>query len=176
MKVGDLFQIKDHTKISNEQLDTIFNNFCFEIVEVEEYKVVFVARERIENGSRYTLSQNSYTFEEFLKDAPKAQPYLGLIHANKETKLEKEDVKKFYLKTLPQLGWSISHHVENSIKFKRDKEDLEIELLMAEAREFIQALRETGIAVSQTNEKRIVSGVWFDDDCKAFYVSTKEAQ
>ncbi|MDP3027791.1 MAG: hypothetical protein Q8N63_08870 [Nanoarchaeota archaeon] len=32
-------------------------------------------------------------FEEFLKDAPKAQPYLRLIHANKETKLEKEETE-----------------------------------------------------------------------------------
>ncbi len=51
----------------------------------------------------------------------------SILSSSYSTKLEKEDVKKFYLKTLPQLGWNISHHVENSIKFKRDKEDLEIE-------------------------------------------------
>ncbi len=62
----------------------------------------------------------------------------SIISSSYSTKLDKAEIKNFYLKTLPQMGWSISHHVENSVKFKRDKEDLEIEFATEDQMEVVR--------------------------------------
>lgn len=48
-----------------------------------------------------------------------------------ETKITKEDgnfeeLKDFYIDTLPQLGWSIQENKENSVSFTREDEEVEI--------------------------------------------------
>lgn len=62
----------------------------------------------------------------------------SIISSSYSTKLDKSEIKNFYLKTLPDMGWSISHHVENSVKFKRDKEDLEIEFTEEDQMEVVR--------------------------------------
>lgn len=51
----------------------------------------------------------------------------SIISSSYSSNLDKNEVKIFYLKTLPQMGWSVVRNSIDSAKFKRDKEDLEIE-------------------------------------------------
>ncbi len=51
----------------------------------------------------------------------------SIISSSYKSKINKNDVKKFYIKTLPDLGWIIEKNIENNLVFKRDKEQLEIE-------------------------------------------------
>lgn len=44
-----------------------------------------------------------------------------------EAKISSEDIKNFYVKTLPQMGWKIKKKEGSKISFKREKESLEIE-------------------------------------------------
>jgi len=51
----------------------------------------------------------------------------SIITSSYSTNLEPKQVKFFYSKTLPEMGWRVANNDENSVKFKREKEDLEIE-------------------------------------------------
>ena len=51
----------------------------------------------------------------------------SIITSSYSTNLEPKQVKFFYLKTLPEMGWRVANNDENSVKLKREKEDLEIE-------------------------------------------------
>lgn len=51
----------------------------------------------------------------------------SIISSNYKSKNSKGEVKKFYIKTLPDMGWAIEKNLENKLVFKREKEQLEIE-------------------------------------------------
>ncbi|MBM3580226.1 MAG: hypothetical protein FJX34_05590 [Alphaproteobacteria bacterium] len=52
----------------------------------------------------------------------------SIISSSYSTTASLEQVRKFYLTTLPQMGWSLTSSEHNSLNFQRDKEKLEIEL------------------------------------------------
>ncbi len=56
----------------------------------------------------------------------------SIITSSYSTNLEQEKVKTFYLKTLPEMGWNITRNAKDSIDFKREKENLEIEFAKEE--------------------------------------------
>ncbi len=60
----------------------------------------------------------------------------NIISITYSTKLDLTNIKNFYLKTLPQIGWEVvaNEFLENSdiIYFKRDQETLEIEFIKGE--------------------------------------------
>lgn len=62
----------------------------------------------------------------------------SIIASSYSTNLEQKQIKIFYLKTLPEMGWNIAQNTENSIKFKREKEDLEIEFAEEEKMQVVR--------------------------------------
>ncbi|MBU6140763.1 MAG: hypothetical protein KGP29_04300 [Proteobacteria bacterium] len=56
----------------------------------------------------------------------------SIITSSYSTNLEREKIKIFYLKTLPEMGWNITGNAKDSIEFKREKENLEIEFAKEE--------------------------------------------
>lgn len=62
----------------------------------------------------------------------------SIISSSYSSKIDEKKVRNFYLKTLPQMGWNTSHHNENSIKFKREKEALEIEFAKEEKMQVVR--------------------------------------
>lgn len=51
----------------------------------------------------------------------------SIISSSYKSKSNKDEVKIFYIKTLPDMGWSVEKNLENKVVFKREKEQLEIE-------------------------------------------------
>ncbi len=51
----------------------------------------------------------------------------SIISSSYSSNLDHNEVKIFYLKTLPKMGWGVVRNSIDSAKFRRDKEDLEIE-------------------------------------------------
>lgn len=53
----------------------------------------------------------------------------SIMSSTYETKNNLEEVKKFYLETLPQMGWKSSKKKNAKVFFKRENEELEIETI-----------------------------------------------
>jgi len=53
----------------------------------------------------------------------------SIISSSYTTNLTEKQIRNFYLKTLPQMGWDIVKNVEKGSSFKRENENLEIEFL-----------------------------------------------
>lgn len=51
----------------------------------------------------------------------------SIISSSYKSKSSKNEIKIFYIKTLPDMGWAIEKNLENKVVFKREKEQLEIE-------------------------------------------------
>jgi hypothetical protein len=51
----------------------------------------------------------------------------SIISSSYKNKSSKDEVKEFYAKTLPDMGWQQIKNLENKLIFKREKEQLEIE-------------------------------------------------
>lgn len=70
----------------------------------------------------------------------------SIISSSYSTDLTKNQIKDFYLQTLPQMGWTITRNAEDVIDSKRDKEKLEIEFATEEkaqvVRFFVSSLTE----------------------------------
>lgn len=52
----------------------------------------------------------------------------SIVASSYLTYLERNKIKSFYVRTLPQMGWRLSTFTANIVNFERDKEDLEIEI------------------------------------------------
>jgi imidazoleglycerol phosphate synthase glutamine amidotransferase subunit HisH len=62
----------------------------------------------------------------------------SIITSSYSTNIEQKKIKTFYLQTLPQMGWNITRNAENSINFKREKENLEIEFAKEERAQVVR--------------------------------------
>jgi len=51
----------------------------------------------------------------------------SIVSSTYTTKIKEKDVRDFYLKTLPPMGWKIVKNIQEKIVLKRDRENLEIE-------------------------------------------------
>ncbi len=62
----------------------------------------------------------------------------SIIFSSYSTKIDLIQIKNFYLKTLPQMGWSVIKNSENSASFKRENESLEIEFRKEDEKNIVQ--------------------------------------
>ncbi len=53
----------------------------------------------------------------------------SIMSSSYESKTSLENIKKFYGKTLPQMGWNLKKIESSKLLFVREKENLEIELI-----------------------------------------------
>lgn len=51
----------------------------------------------------------------------------SIISSSYASTISHKEVRNFYIKTLPQMGWQIVKNLENKVVFKRERENLEIE-------------------------------------------------
>jgi hypothetical protein len=52
----------------------------------------------------------------------------SIMSSSYETKISAEKIKSFYQKTLPQMGWKMKKTDSKKLAFKRENENLEIEI------------------------------------------------
>lgn len=52
----------------------------------------------------------------------------SIMSSSYETKIGSEEIKSFYQKTLPQMGWKMKKTITKKLVFKRENESLEIEI------------------------------------------------
>lgn len=64
----------------------------------------------------------------------------SIISSSYSTTASLEQVRKFYLTTLLQMGWSLTGSGQNSLNFQRDKEKLEIELATEDKQNIVKFL------------------------------------
>jgi hypothetical protein len=55
-----------------------------------------------------------------------------------ESEVDFDQVKNFYIKTMPQMGWKISQNSKRKIIFYRQKQKLEIELIVQKGRNLVK--------------------------------------
>ena len=53
----------------------------------------------------------------------------SIVSSTYNSNLNQKEVRDFYIKTLPQMGWQIVKNLEEKIALKRERENLEIEFL-----------------------------------------------
>jgi hypothetical protein len=56
-------------------------------------------------------------------------PSGSIMSSSYESNMPLENIKKFYGKTLPQMGWNLKKIEPSKLSFEREKENLEIELI-----------------------------------------------
>lgn len=62
----------------------------------------------------------------------------SIISSSYVSENDKKQIRDFYLKTLPQMGWQIVKNVENESSFKRDREKLEIEFVAENGKKVVR--------------------------------------
>lgn len=62
----------------------------------------------------------------------------SIVSSNYETKLDLEKVQKFYLRTLPQMGWKLVKSEIAKATFKRENENLEIDFVNQDGKDVVK--------------------------------------
>jgi len=62
----------------------------------------------------------------------------SIVSSSYATKLKEKDVRNFYIKTLPPMGWKLVKNMENKIVLKREKENLEIEFAKEDGKNVVR--------------------------------------
>ncbi len=62
----------------------------------------------------------------------------SIVSSTYASDLNQKEVRDFYLKTLPQMGWKIVKNIETKVVLKRDKENLDIEFLKEGGKEVVR--------------------------------------
>ena len=62
----------------------------------------------------------------------------SIMSSSYKTKIDLERVKNFYQKTLPHMGWRISKSDLGKLKFRRDKEKLEIDFVSQNGKDVVR--------------------------------------
>jgi len=84
-----------------------------------------VLQEFVQGSQDIPLAEN---LEKIIDDSIDFDSNSGsIISSSYKSKITKNEVKIFYIKTLPDLGWLLEKNLENKIVFKREKTQLEIE-------------------------------------------------
>lgn len=65
-------------------------------------------------------------------------PSGSIMSSSYESKIPTENVKKFYGKTLPQMGWTLKKIEPSKLSFEREKESLEIELIKQDGKNIVK--------------------------------------
>ncbi len=62
----------------------------------------------------------------------------SIVSSTYSSNLDKNEIRNFYIKTLPTMGWKIIKNIETKVMLKRDKESLEIEFLKEGEKEVVR--------------------------------------
>ena len=62
----------------------------------------------------------------------------SIMSSSYATKIDLEKVRNFYQKTLPHMGWRVSKSDLEKLKFRRDKEKLEIEFVNQDGKDVVR--------------------------------------
>ncbi len=65
-------------------------------------------------------------------------PSGSIMSSSYESNMPLENIKKFYGKTLPQMGWNLKKTEPSKLSFKREKENLEIEFIKQDKKNIIK--------------------------------------
>jgi hypothetical protein len=87
----------------------------------------------------------------------------SIMSSSYETEISAEKIESFYQKTLPQMGWKIKKTDSRNLVFKRENENLEIELFKASSKSRCDELplakitdRNFEQAISKNSEKCVI--------------------
>ena len=82
------------------------------------------------------LSMNKIKDEGLGFDSPSG----SIMSSSYESTLSISKISKFYQKTLPQMGWSLTESTKETLKFSRENENLEIDLSSPDKKTMIRFL------------------------------------
>ncbi len=69
----------------------------------------------------------------------------SIIATNYKSEIDLEKVQKFYVKTMPQLGWNIDQKTIGKVIFSRENENLEIEFVNQDGVDMVKFLISSGL-------------------------------
>lgn len=130
--------------VKNNNFIIMFKKFTFSIICLAIFSVVFSCAQETKKSKQ---KEYSYEISEYFVQGSEDIPLLvgmeqinndvlgfdtasgSIMSSSYETLIDFEMIKKFYIETLPQIGWQISNNSPNKISFNREKETLEINFL-----------------------------------------------